>query len=117
MFTYERAVFGFVVLVLPSMTSVHAALQDAVDVLGPAVGPRNGPMTLTSPLSTTEHAFEFLDDLAVAANRAVEALQVAVDDEDQVVQLRDLARRYAQGFRLVTLAYPGSTRLSACLQG
>ena len=30
-------------------------------------------------------AFEFLDDLAVAAHRAVEALQVAVDDEDQVV--------------------------------
>ena len=30
---------------------------------------------------------ELLDDLAVAAHRAVEALQVAVDDEDQVVEL------------------------------
>ena len=37
--------------------------------------------------------FEFLDDLAVAAHRAVEPLQVAVDDEDQVVEL--LARRPA----------------------
>ena len=30
---------------------------------------------------------ELLDDLAVAAHRTVEALQVAVDDEDQVVEL------------------------------
>jgi hypothetical protein len=45
-----------------------------------------------------------LDDLAVA-HRAVQALQVAVDDEDQVVQV--LARGQADGaqrFRLVHLA-------------
>ena len=36
---------------------------------------------------------ELLDDLAVAAHRTVEALQVAVDDEDQVVER--LARRHA----------------------
>jgi hypothetical protein len=50
-------------------------------------------------------AFEFLDDLAVAAHRAVEPLEVAVDDEDQVVEL--LARRQADGaerLRLVGLA-------------
>ena len=34
-----------------------------------------------------EIAFQFLDDLAVAAHRAVEPLQVAVDDEDQIVQI------------------------------
>jgi hypothetical protein len=57
------------------------------------------------PARTAELAFELLDDLAVAAHRAVEALQVAVDDEDQVVQL--LARRQADGtqaFHLVHLA-------------
>ena len=46
--------------------------------------------------------FEFLDDLAVAAHRTVEPLQVAVDDEDQVVEV--LARGDAetgQRFRFV----------------
>ncbi|MNS31962.1 hypothetical protein D3C72_640320 [compost metagenome] len=39
------------------------------------------------PARTAEVAFQFLDDLAVAAHRTVQALQVAVDDEDQVVEL------------------------------
>jgi hypothetical protein len=39
------------------------------------------------PAGAAEFAFQFLDDLAVAAHRAVQALQVAVDHEDQVVQL------------------------------
>src|SRR3546814_8854478 len=38
------------------------------------------------PAGATEVAFQLLDDLAVAAHRAVQALQVAVDDEHQVVQ-------------------------------
>jgi hypothetical protein len=47
-----------------------------------------GPRSLDDvPAGAAEDAFEFLDDLAVAAHRAVEALQVAVDDEDQVVEL------------------------------
>ena len=42
--------------------------------------------------------FQFRDDLPVAADRAVQPLQVAVDDEDEVVQLlargqRDRAER------------------------
>ena len=45
-----------------------------------------------------EMALEFLDDLAVAAHRAVEALQIAVDDEDEIVEFlapgeRDCAQR------------------------
>ena len=43
------------------------------------------------PAGTAEHGFEFLDDLAVATHRTIETLQVAVDDEDEVVEL--LARR------------------------
>ena len=106
MFTYERAVFGFVVLVLAVDDFVHATLQDTVDVLGQQWVPETAPDDFGHvPLSTAEHAFEFLDDLAVAANRAVEALQVAVDDEDQVVQLLAASQGDgAQGFRLVTLA-------------
>ena len=50
-------------------------------------------------------AFQLLDDLAVAAHRAVEALQVAVDDEDQVVEpLAARQRDRAEALRLVRLA-------------
>src|SRR4029079_13392093 len=57
------------------------------------------------PAGAAELALELLDDLAVAAYRPVEPLQVAVDDEDQVVEL--LARREAdraERLRLVHLA-------------
>jgi hypothetical protein len=50
---------------------------------------------MTFQPGAAELALEFLDDLAVAAHRAVQALQVAVDDEDQVVEL--LARCEADG--------------------
>ena len=105
-FTHERAVFGFVVLVLAVDDFVHATLQDAVDVFGQQRVPETAPDDFGHvPLSTAEHAFEFLDDLAVAANRAVEALQVAVDDEDQVVEVFTAGQGdCAQGFRLVALA-------------
>ena len=43
------------------------------------------------PAGAGEHRLELVDDPAVAAHRAVEALQVAVDDEGAVVEL--LARR------------------------
>src|SRR6185369_17914498 len=39
------------------------------------------------PAGAAECRFEFLNDLAVAAHRTVEALQIAVDHEDQVVEL------------------------------
>ncbi len=57
------------------------------------------------PAGAAEDRLELLDDLAVAAHRAVEPLQVAVDDEGQVVEA--LARRdreRAQRLRLVGLA-------------
>src|SRR5699024_11743770 len=39
------------------------------------------------PAGAPERGFQLLDDLAVAAHRAVQALQVAVDHEGEVVQL------------------------------
>src|SRR5712691_6067008 len=54
-----------------------------------------------SPSSAPEDRLELLDDLAVAADRAVEALQVAVHHEDQVVQAlagRQRQRRHGLGF-------------------
>ena len=63
-------------------------------------------MTLmTFQPGAAEVGLELLDDLAVAAHRAVEALQVAVDDEDEVVELLAAGERdRAQRLRLVHLA-------------
>ena len=68
--------------------------------------PRAAPQHLDDvPAGSPEVALQFLDDLAVAAHRAVEALEVAVDDEDQVVELLAAAERDgAQALRLVHLA-------------
>ena len=46
------------------------------------------------PAGPGKHSLQFVHDAAVAAHRAVQPLQVAVDDEDQVVQ--PLAGRQAQ---------------------
>ncbi len=57
------------------------------------------------PAGAGEQPFEFLHDRSVAAHRAVESLQVAVDDEDQVIE--PFARRHRQpgdGFGFVHLA-------------
>ena len=71
------------------------------------------------PAGAAEDAFQFLDDLAVAAHRAVEPLQVAVDDEDQVVELLARGQRdRAERFRLVAFAVAEErphVRARACL--
>ena len=57
------------------------------------------------PAGAPEHAFEFLDDLAVAAHRAVEALEVAVDDPGEVVEALTAGERdRAERLGLVALA-------------
>src|SRR3970282_3205 len=60
------------------------------------------------PARAREQSFQLLDDRAVAAHRTVQALQVAVDDKNQVVQT--LARRDRQARQrlgLVHLAVAG----------
>ena len=39
------------------------------------------------PAGPTEQTLKFLDDFSIPANWAVEALQVAVDNEDQIIEL------------------------------
>src|SRR4029077_16963052 len=57
------------------------------------------------PSRATENRFQFLDNLAVSAYRTVEALQVAVDDENQVVEpLARTERNRAERLRLVHFA-------------
>ena len=66
---------------------VHLLDEDAVHVAGEQVVPLAGPDDLDDvPAGAAERRLELLDDLAVAADRAVEPLQVAVDDERQVVE-------------------------------
>ena len=80
--------------------------ERAVDVLGEQAIPVAAPDHLDDvPAGAAEVGLELLDDLAVAAHRAVEALQVAVDDERQVVEFfagGDTDR--AEGFGFVHLA-------------
>ena len=58
------------------------------------------------PARAAEGSLQFVDDLAVAAHRAIQALQIAVDHEDQVVELlaRGQGELRAHGFRLVGFA-------------
>ena len=95
-----------VLLVLAVDDLAHPLGEQAVVILGEQRIPVAAPEHLDDvPAGAAEAGFELLDDLAVAAHRAVEPLQVAVDDEDQVVEL--LARREADGaerFGLVGLA-------------
>ena len=103
---HEGAVVGLEVLVLAVDGVLHHAQQPPVVVPREQRIPVRAPDHLDHlPAVAAEAAFELLDDLAVAAHRSVEALQVAVDDEDEVVEL--LARRHPDGaerLRFVHLA-------------
>ena len=73
---------------------VHLVDEHAVAVVGEQRIPVAAPDDLDDvPAGAAEVRLQLLDDLAVAAHRAVEALQVAVDDEGEVVEL--LARGHA----------------------
>ena len=77
-----------VLLILAVDDLAHALDEQAVAILREQRIPLAAPEHLDHvPAGAAERRFELLDDLAVAAHRAVEALQVAVDDEDQVVEL------------------------------
>ncbi len=93
-------------LELPVRGGVHLVDQDAVGVLGQQRVPVPAPDDLDHvPAGAAERGLQLLDDLAVAAHRAVQPLQVGVDDEGEVVQLlagRDADR--AAGLGLVHLA-------------
>ena len=100
------AVIGLVGLEVPVGGAVHQVHQRAAGVGVQQGVPLAAPDHLDDvPARPAEERLEFLDDLAVAADRSVEALQVAVDDEGQVVQ-RLVGRHLDQpaALRLVHLA-------------
>ncbi len=82
-----RAVLRLERLVFAVDAFHHPAHQDALLVAREQRIPVAAPDDLDDvPAGAAKIALELLDDLAVAAHRAVEALQIAVDDEDQVVE-------------------------------
>jgi len=69
--------------------TLHPRLQYALAIHGKQTVPLAAPDDLDDvPRGPAEAALQLLDNLAVAADRPVEALQVAVDDQHQVVELR-----------------------------
>ncbi|MCY1228082.1 hypothetical protein D9M72_403790 [compost metagenome] len=106
MLAHVGAALALEVLVLAVDALFHALQQLAALVLGEQLVPAGAPEHLDDvPARATEHALELLHDLAVAAHRAVEALQVAVDDEHEVVQaLSARERDGAERLGLVHLA-------------
>ncbi len=101
---HERAVVRLVVLVFAVDRLLHHAQQAPFLVAREQRIPVRSPDHLDHvPAGAAELALELLDDLAVAAHRAVEPLQVAVDDEDQVVEL--LARGEADGAERLGLVH------------
>ncbi len=81
------AVVGLVGLVVTVRGDVHEVDQRAVAVGVQQRVPLPAPDHLDHvPAGAAEERLQLLDDLAVAADRAVQPLQVAVDHEGQVVQ-------------------------------
>jgi hypothetical protein len=80
-------VVGLVGLIVTVGRGVHQIHQGAVAVRVQQRVPLAAPHHLDDvPARTAEERLQLLDDFAVAANRAVQSLQVAVDHECQVVQ-------------------------------
>src|SRR5271167_4384419 len=82
------AALGFEVLILAIHAFLHQALQQSLMIAFQQWIPARTPKNLDDvPTGAEERRFEFLDDLAVAAHRSVEPLQVAIDDKDEIVEL------------------------------
>jgi hypothetical protein len=81
------AALGLVGLVVAVRRAVHQVDESAVAVAGEQLIPLAAPHHLDDvPSRTAEEALELLDDLPVAAHRAVQSLEVAVDHEGEVVE-------------------------------
>ena len=106
MFAVEVAVGGGIGLELTVDGFIEAPEQDVVVVAREQRIPVRAPQQLDDvPTGAGKQALQLLHDGAVAAHRAVEALQVAVDDKNQVVEA--VARGEGQsgdGFGLIHLA-------------
>ena len=92
-----------ITLVITIHAVLHALAQYALVILGQQAIPAAAPDHLDHiPVGTAETAFQLLDDFAVTANRTIQALQVTIDHQHQVIQAfpgSDIDR--AQNFGLI----------------
>ncbi len=96
MFPRVAARLDDIFLIIAVHTFFHALEQQAGLVALDDIVPDAAPDNLDDvPTRATEKSFQFLDDLAVAAHRPVEALQIAIHDPDDVVEA--LSRRERDG--------------------
>src|SRR5262245_55524659 len=76
---YEGSVFGFEGLVFSVNALFHALEQHAGVVASEQIIPAGAPDYLDYvPASATEGRFQLVDDLSVAAHRAIQPLKVAI---------------------------------------
>ena len=86
MLPHIGAVIGFKSLVVTVYCVHHQLAQVAFFVARQQGLPVAAPQQLDDvPACATELAFQLLDNFAVATHRAVQTLQIAVDDKNQVV--------------------------------
>jgi hypothetical protein len=77
-----------VFLIQPVHGFAHALDEHAVLILGEEWIPIIAPEDLDDiPAGAAEDGLELLNDAAIAAHGAVQPLEIAVDDEDEVVEL------------------------------
>ena len=87
LFAVEAAVGGGVFLEFAVDGFVQAFENHVFGIAGEQRIPLRTPQQLDHmPAGAGKQTFEFLDQRTIAAYRTVEPLQVAVDDEDQVVE-------------------------------
>ena len=100
------AVLGAQLLILAVDGGGEPPQQRVIDVAGEEHIPFRAPQDLDHvPAGAAKDHLEFLDDLAVAAHRTIEPLQVAIDDEGQIVELFPRGEGQAgERFRLVHFA-------------
>jgi len=91
-----RATLNEIFLILSVGDLAHAPQKQAIAIGLNEFVPIAAPDNLDYvPSRAAENRFQFLNDFSVAAYRSVEPLQVAVDDEDQIVEA--LARSQRDG--------------------
>ena len=88
MLANESAILAFEGLVFTIKRFFHALFQKALGIAHEKRVPIGAPDHFYNvPAGTAELSFKFLDNFAVAAYWAIEALQIAVDHKDQVIQV------------------------------
>ena len=87
MFAHIGAAFSLKCLIVTISGPVHQINESAIAIICEEFIPFASPYNLDDiPTCATEDRLKFLNDLAITADRSVEALQVAVDNKVKVVE-------------------------------